>query len=139
MKKFALAGMLALAPLLSAQKANAWFGCGNGCGGGITLGGQISVSGFCKCFSCNPCGGSCGPFGPMCGGGGGYGGGGAGGLAPWYTYYPYAAYFQTAGPTGYPYWPAPMTSYTQQQGTTANTGSYPYGGTFLPPGAQGPA
>jgi hypothetical protein len=140
MKKFALASMLALAPLLSAQKANAWFGCGNGCGGGITLGGQISVSGFCKCYSCNPCS----QFGPICGGGGcgygcGYGGGyGYGGLAPWYTYYPYDAYFQTAAPTGYPYWPAPMTSYTAPA-ESANVGSYQYGGTYLPAGAAVPA
>ena len=30
-------------------------------------------------------------------------------LAPWYLYWPMAAHFQVAAPTGYPYWPAPMT------------------------------
>src|SRR5262245_44509712 len=30
-------------------------------------------------------------------------------LAPWYTYFPYEAHFQTPAPTGlYPHWPAPV-------------------------------
>lgn len=141
MKKLALAAMLAVTPLLFAQKANAWGGgCGDGCSGGFTLGGSISVNGFCKCWH----GGGCGnQFGPMCGGGGcggAYGGGygGSGGLAPWYSYYPYDAYFQTPAPTGYPYWPAPMTPYPAA-GVTADTGSYPYGGTYMPVAAQVPS
>jgi hypothetical protein len=134
MKRFALAGMLALAPLVAASKANAWWGggCGgNGCGGGFTIGGSISISGFCKGW-CNN-GGCSSNFGPICGGGGG-----GGGLAPWYSYYPYDAYFQTPAPTGYPYWPAPMTPYPSPA-TTANVGSYPYGGTFVPTAAQVPS
>ncbi len=30
-------------------------------------------------------------------------------LGPWYQYWPMEAHFQTPAPTGYPYWPAPMT------------------------------
>jgi hypothetical protein len=29
---------------------------------------------------------------------------------PWYSYWPLEAHFQVPAPTGYPYWPAPMTS-----------------------------
>lgn len=143
MKRFALAGMLALAPLVAAPKANAWWGggggCGNGCSGGFTIGGSISLSGFCKGWHSGGCGSN---FGPMCcgDGGGGYGSGGygGGGLAPWYAYYPYDAYFQTPAPTGYPYWPAPMTPYPSPA-TSANVGSYPYSGTFVPTAAQVPS
>jgi hypothetical protein len=30
-------------------------------------------------------------------------------LGPWYLYWPMEAHFQTPAPTGYPFWPAPMT------------------------------
>jgi hypothetical protein len=28
---------------------------------------------------------------------------------PWYLYWPMEAHFQTPAPTGYPFWPSPMT------------------------------
>lgn len=34
---------------------------------------------------------------------------GGGQLGPWYQYWPLEAHFQTPAPTGYPYWPTPMT------------------------------
>ena len=30
-------------------------------------------------------------------------------LGPWYLYWPMEAHFQTPAPTGYPYWPSPLT------------------------------
>lgn len=30
-------------------------------------------------------------------------------LGPWYQYWPYEAHFVTPAPTGFPYWPSPMT------------------------------
>lgn len=62
--------------------------------------------GGCGAGGYSGCGGSpigCG-YGPI--GSGGYGGT----LGPWYSYYPYAAHFQTPAPTGYPMWPSPQTS-----------------------------
>ncbi len=35
---------------------------------------------------------------------------GCGTGAPWYTYWPYEAYFQVPAMPQYPYWPAPMIS-----------------------------
>ncbi len=37
------------------------------------------------------------------------GGGAVSQLGPWYQYWPMEAHFQTPAPTGYPYWPAPLT------------------------------
>lgn len=34
-------------------------------------------------------------------------------VAPWYTYWPYEAYFQVPAMSAYPYWPAPMASSMQ--------------------------
>jgi len=49
-------------------------------------------------------------------------------LPPWYTYFPYDAYFQTPPPTGmyYPNWRAPMTSsaYAPQHAPPAFTSPY---------------
>jgi hypothetical protein len=31
-------------------------------------------------------------------------------LGPWYQYWPYEAHFATPAPTGYPFWPGPMSA-----------------------------
>jgi hypothetical protein len=104
MKKFVLAAMLALGvAAISQQQASAWnpirlgvnLGCANysvtlcfdgpnGCGIGSCGG----------CSPCGPCGGGCGSGCGPCGAG------------PWYSYYPYPAYFQAPPPVGFPYWPS---------------------------------
>ncbi len=86
MKRLLLTALAALSALsLFALSARA-----DGCGGccfqpfRVTVGLNFSVS------PCNP-------------------GGAVSQLGPWYQYWPMEAHFQTPAPTGYPYWPAPMT------------------------------
>jgi hypothetical protein len=113
MKKFILAALVAL-PLtaLSQQRAAAGSGgCGDCCTPLYRVGMSIGIvwRGWCGCdYSC--CKQKCNHCGSAYGGGGG-GGGGASfpGGGPWYGYWPHPAHFQTPAPTGYPYWPAPMT------------------------------
>jgi hypothetical protein len=58
--------------------------------------------------------------------------------SPWYNYWPYEAHFQTAAPTGFPYWPAPQTTapgfnpYASDYGAPALAPQY-----FAPSPAQG--
>jgi len=107
MRKFILAAVLTL-PLTALGSQGAWAGgCGDCCTPlyrvGISLG--LVFRGWCGCdYSC--CKQSIGH-----GHGGKCGGGGCGfpGTGPWYGYWPYTAHFQTPAPTGYPYWPSPMT------------------------------
>jgi hypothetical protein len=88
MKKFVVICALALAATaLAQQQASAWGG--GGCAYNFGFGVNFTV--WCKPVSCGPCGG---------------GGGGCAPLAPWYTYWPYEAHFQSPAPLGhYPYWP----------------------------------
>jgi hypothetical protein len=58
---------------------------------------------ICFGFSCSKWNG--------CDGGNGCGGGT---LAPWYTYWPYAAHFQTPALPCFPYWPSPMATTLSQ-------------------------
>lgn len=46
-------------------------------------------------------------------------------LGPWYLYWPMEAHFQTPAPTGYPFWPAPMT-------LPGAVGGAPGPGNFMP-------
>jgi hypothetical protein len=101
MKKFTLAALLAL-PLLAAaqQQASASGGCCN-C---LNFGCDVTIKKWANpgC-GCGPCGDNCGcsnggGCGPFCG--------------PWYQYFPMEAHFQTPAPTGYPFWPSPMTQYS---------------------------
>src|SRR5262249_27787555 len=66
--------------------------------------------------SCAPGGGGGGGGCGSCGGCGGYGGDCGFANAPWYTYWPLEAQFQTPAPTGFPYWPSPMVSSMAMQG-----------------------
>jgi hypothetical protein len=126
MRKFILAGLLAL-PCLAVDSSQVQAaGCCNGCNQTPTLnfgfGMRIGLHHWCFCEkpTINPCL----PGKPhkhkhhgcsSCAGGGGYGGGhgdmsctwGAG--APWYLFWPYDAHFRMPAPTGYPFWPAPQT------------------------------
>jgi hypothetical protein len=111
MRKYILAAVLAL-PLTALGQQQAWAGGGGDCCTplyrvGISIG--LVFRGWCGCdYSCCKQKVGCG----HCGSGGGGGGGGCctfPGGAPWYGYWPYPAHFQTPAPTGYPYWPAPMT------------------------------
>jgi hypothetical protein len=97
MKRFILAALCGLFLVAAGeQKAQAWGCCGNGqhafcfnfCGGGIGIWGKNSMY-----YSCD---GPCGCHFPT--------------LGPWYQYWPYAAHFQTPAPTGYGYWPSPMSA-----------------------------
>jgi hypothetical protein len=107
MKKFLLAAIFAL-PLtaLAGQRASAGDCCTPMYRIGFSVG--IVYRGWCGCdYSCckaphntGSCGNKCGG----CGSGCSFPGGG-----PWYGYWPYPAHFQSPAPTGYPYWPAPMT------------------------------
>jgi hypothetical protein len=107
MKKFLVAALLAL-PLTALGSAQAHAGdcCTPLYRVGISVG--LVFRGWCGCdYSCCKQKAYCGP----CGKGGGGGGGGASfpGGGPWYGAWPYNAHFQTPAPTGYPFWPAPMT------------------------------
>ncbi len=55
---------------------------------------------------------------------------GCGGGAPWYTYWPYDAYFQVPAMSQYPFWPAPMMSSMHMMPAPAP---------MAPPGAAHPA
>jgi hypothetical protein len=111
MKKFILAALMALPlSILAQQRASA-----DGCACcfstppvGLTIGFRFKFSGGLLLKGppqCGGCGiGCCSNCGP-CGGCGGCGGGCA---APWYTYWPQDAHFQSPAPTGYPYWPSGM-------------------------------
>ena len=103
-----------------------------GTSGTISYGFRIKI---CGCFHWNPCGCSA----PSCCGGG-YGSGAGFGGAPWYSYWPLEAHFQVPAPTGYPFWPSPMSpmmngpaayGYTpgaiQQTGYSGPAPSYWYG------------
>lgn len=130
MRKFILAGLLAL-PLLVLNPARLLAsGCCNGCYQSPTLnfgfGMRIGFHKWCFCEkpTINPClpgkphkhkhHGCQAPGCPTGGYGCGYGGGdpscawGAG--APWYLFWPMDAHFRMPAPTGYPYWPAPQTT-----------------------------
>jgi hypothetical protein len=107
MRKFILAAVVAL-PLAALGQERAMAGGGGDCCTplyriGLSVG--LVFRGWCGCdYSC--CKQSIGHcHGGKCGGGGcSFPGGG-----PWYGAWPYPAHFQTPAPTGYPYWPAPMT------------------------------
>ena len=101
MKTFVRALALALPFLAVPAEAHAW---GSG-------GFQVCFNlGFNKNKGCDPCAG----------------GGGGGGGAPWYTYWPYDAYFQVPAMSAYPYWPAPMTTSMQPGGAPAPVPHDPY-------------
>ena len=126
MRKFLLAGLLAL-PFLALQPGKTFAGCcGSGCGSTPTwnfgFGMRIGFHHWCFCEKApiNPCMPGkchkqkscapqpCGGFNPNMGGHCGdpscsYGAG-----APWYMAWPYTAHFQSPAPTGYPFWPAPQ-------------------------------
>lgn len=98
MKKFLLAALLAL-PLTALAQAPASAGDCCCCSSPTiccNFGFKFKCWGCCSCCCddcCKPCCGSpCGGCGGCC--------------APWYSYWPYDAHFQTPAPTGYPYWPA---------------------------------
>jgi hypothetical protein len=105
MRKLVAAALLAL-PLTAAlpQQLQAGGGCYN-LQGGFKL--KICYDSFFKCSHEPWCGNGGGYGGGYGGNGGGNGGGGA--WSPWYLYWPAEAHFQTPAPTGYPYWPSPMT------------------------------
>ncbi|HVS36554.1 MAG TPA: hypothetical protein VMS17_13400 [Gemmataceae bacterium] len=95
MRKIVFAALLALPVFAVSSRAQC---CGSG-GFGGTFGLGINW-----CYSLHAgCGGGC-PSGCCPGGGGG-----VGQYGPWYLYWPMEAHFQTPAPTGYPYWPAPLT------------------------------
>lgn len=54
-------------------------------------------------------------------------GNGCGKGAPWYTYWPYDAYFQVPAMSQYPYWPAPMVSPMQPAPVPAPAHVAPHG------------
>src|SRR5208283_5718891 len=88
----------------------------------------LAFKGWAGC-DCGSCGHGCGS---------GCGGCGA---APWYQYWPYNAHFQTPAPTGYPYWPAPMTAMgygAAPMGPGAGPATY-YGAAPMPPSPVQPA
>jgi len=101
MKKFILAAVLAL-PLtaLVSQQASASNHCTPLYRVGISLG--LVFRGWCGCepMVCPPKGCHKGKGMPCAGTGCG---------GPWYNSWPHPAHFQTPAPTGYPWWPAPMT------------------------------
>lgn len=105
MKKFILAALVAL-PLtaLAGQRASAG-GCGDCCTPLYRLGFSLGIvyRGWCGCdYSCckqKHGHGGCGQQ-QCCN----FPGGG-----PWYGAWPMGAHFNVPAPTGYPYWPAPMT------------------------------
>jgi hypothetical protein len=152
MKRFVLASLLAL-PVLVIGQGQASAQCYNLAGSfRIKICATGCLKTWCEPFcGHNPC---CGPGG--CGSGG-YGGGGHGcGLfgcqgveacdfqppGPWYQYWPYAAHFQAPAPTGFPYWPAPMTVPPSFDGHSAPPPGYaPYApaaqtGAYWPTGVQ---
>jgi hypothetical protein len=83
MKKCLWAGLLGLALLAVPDRAHATGCC-------IPCGPYQVQTGFNLYFRCGPAG----PI-PQCG--------------PWYLYWPMEAHFGPPAPTGYPYWPPPMT------------------------------
>jgi hypothetical protein len=109
MKKFTLAAVLGLCLLAAGQqRASAHGYCINfgGCGFGF----WTKNSAFVGCGECCGC--------PS--------------LGPWYLYWPHNAHFQTPAPTGYPFWPQPMTVQPGFEGGHAGGGggccpSYWYG------------
>ena len=91
--------LAALALALTVGAAPCLAQCGNGlsCGGSCSKTCTFSFGFKWHAFlKCGDCGSGCG-----------YGGGGS--MGPWYSYWPLEAHFQTPAPTGFPYWPAPMT------------------------------
>ena len=84
MKKLLLAALVAVPLFASSAKAQC---CGSGC---CFQPFKVNVG---LSFSVTPCNS----------------GGAASQLGPWYQYWPMEAHFQTPAPTGYPFWPAPMT------------------------------
>jgi len=115
MRKFILAALLAL-PLTAATNQQASAGCCATPTFCFNMGFKWKAWACCSCC-CDDCHG-CGHK-KCCGGGGGGG-------APWYAYWPYDGHFQTPAPTGYPYWPAPMTA-----------GGYHAAANYSGPGPQG--
>jgi hypothetical protein len=116
MRKFLLAALLALPLLALAPRSASADGCCNFCSPTVKLNigcmfkcwCSASCSDCCSSSCCwNPC---CKPCGSCCNSCGGGCGGGCGYAAPWYSYWPTDAHFMTPAPTGYPYWPSPMTS-----------------------------
>jgi hypothetical protein len=109
MKKFLLAALFAL-PLtaLAGQRASAGDCCTPLYRIGFSVG--IVYRGWCGCdYSCCKAPVGTGLGSGKCGGGGCGSGCSFPGGGPWYGYWPYPAHFQTPAPTGFPYWPAPMT------------------------------
>src|SRR6516164_6509402 len=95
MKKFTLAALCGLLLVTAGgQKARAHGGC-NWCNGPWCF--SFGGCGVCL-FNRNnmyfQCGNCCGM--PT--------------LGPWYQYWPYSAHFATPAPTGYPFWPNPMSA-----------------------------
>ncbi len=104
MRRSILAGVLAVPLLLVPAQAHGWGGCAScgGCGAGgqgwgfgncIRFGAGVR---FTVCGHTLSVGNCCGPGCLTC-------------LSPWYSYYPYEAYFNAPAPLGsYPYYPSPM-------------------------------
>jgi len=113
MRKFILAALVALPLSIPApQRASAddHACCFSTPPIGLTVGFRFKLSGGLLIKGppcCSGCSLGCGGCGP-CGGCGGCGRGSCGPAAPWYAYWPQDAHFQTPAPTGYPYWPSPM-------------------------------
>jgi hypothetical protein len=79
MKKLILAGLLVLPLLALPARAQAW-----GCCGHHPWSADVGVNFY---WHSQPPPAQCGP---------------------WYLYWPMEAHFQVPAPTGYPYWPSPM-------------------------------
>ena len=56
--------------------------------------------------------------------------GGGGTLAPWYTYWPYCAHFQTPAVPNFPYWPPMTTSLSQPPAPAVYPAAYPPVGSY---------
>ena len=84
MKKLLFAALLALPLFAASARAD---GCGCGCWFPTRV--EAGANVYLRFLGPNDCG--------------------TGQLGPWYLYYPLEAEFQTPAPTGYPYWPTPMT------------------------------
>jgi hypothetical protein len=102
MRKFILAAMAALPLTVFPPQAMAGDCCTPLYRVGISIG--LVFRGWCGCdYSCCKH-----PFG-------GFGKKGGGhccsfpGAGPWYGHWPYPAHFQHPAPTGYPFWPPPLT------------------------------
>jgi hypothetical protein len=104
MRRFVLAGLLALPLLAFVQQTVQASGCCCSCcnfGTNITIQKWFRPGCGCGPCDCNCCGGGNGCGSPC-------GGCGTCNCGPWYLYWPMEAHFQAPAPTGYPYWPGPM-------------------------------